>query len=235
MKLLKKMSTFVVALTFLFVFSIKANAAESYKVGDKVLFGDFGGHVIENSDSNSNTVKVFVDGWNKSKEDWESYWDKKLQKDGVTSGIYWDTDKIDNVYKSQIKNLNNYALDGTNYEMIVKLLGVESNDYGEYVISSDSELVKKYSWLFNSNIYGGELKNIHHFKCNEVRSDFGETEECGQYVGTYLVRYKKDEKRDIDADYPVYFGTRASDYIITTSVQASCTVRQQFCTYYNNG
>lgn len=74
MKLMKKMSKIVVAFCFLFIFGITVNAAESYKVGDKVLFGDFGGHVIENSDSNSNTVKLFVDGWNKSKEEWDEYW-----------------------------------------------------------------------------------------------------------------------------------------------------------------
>lgn len=153
MKLLKKMSTFVVALTFLFVFSIKANAAESYKVGDKVLFGDFGGHLIENSDSNSNTVKVFVDGWNKTKEEWDEYWLAYNDGNILNSSDFKYGIKV---IKEKIKNISEANMSFNDFEKVginVKKFNDGTTDY--YYIDDEIPewlLSKNYNFLGTGNL-----------------------------------------------------------------------------------
>ena len=158
------MSTFVVALTFLFVFSIKANASESYKVGDKVLFGDFGGHVIEDSDSNSNTVKVFVDGWNKTPEEWQEYWTNKfINSDGYIN--YSDIDMV-GIIKNSVNNKNGFDISYANINDLKSVINISKYTY-EYTYEYNGEThigTKDFyytnseipSWLLedNYNLYG---------------------------------------------------------------------------------
>lgn len=206
MKLLKKMSAFVVAFTFLFVFSIKANAAEKeYKVGDKVLFGDFGGHVIEDSSSSSNTVKVFVDGWNKTPDEWYKFWNSKLA-DSLSGK--WDLSKVESVYKASLDNLTGVSFrdigfnDLKSYVTLYPLKFTWSTDksittYDEN--NSTNELMELVyikdnvdSWIIYPNIYSHEAKI--EYKCIEngtlTSENVSTASTCNQYVlGVYQTNY----------------------------------------------
>lgn len=84
----------------------KAAGYDSYKIGDAVIFGEIGGHVFEDSDASSSTVRVFVDGWNKTKSEWDAWWEEYAKTKGksVEDVIFYNFD-----WENNIKNKTNFS------------------------------------------------------------------------------------------------------------------------------
>lgn len=172
---MKKFSIILVGFLFTIIGlpNINAEEYESYNIGDAVIFNGIGGHVIDKSDSSSSTVKVFVDGWNKTKDEWDAYWDKYSIKMGYKNfASLLNANDGNNFFDSLIVNKNNYQFEDATVSLLDEFVDINFidskywNDYEDepvnggwisgsenpglqYVISPNSNVP---SWMIIDNI-----------------------------------------------------------------------------------
>ena len=179
---MKKFSIILLVFLFTIVGLPNANAEsyESYNIGDAVIFNGIGGHVIEDSDSSNSTVKVLVDGWNKTKDEWGETFsiNYDIVEAGSTYETYFTGSSLPEYIESNLKDKSNYKIEKANLDLLDKFV-----DLGKYF--TDWELsvgvVIFYGYNYevignlpefmlskNINIYGHsrELPNIDNIKGN---------------------------------------------------------------------
>ena len=160
---MKKFS--IILLVFLFTIvglpNVNAESYESYNIGDAVIFNGIGGHVIEDSDSSNSTVKVLVDGWNKTKDEW-----------GETFSVNYDLGGLDYIFsgsslteyiESNLKDKSNYKIEMANVKLLDKFVDFKSVKYGD--AWGDGSIIgnlPEFMLSKNINIYGHSKILVEH-------------------------------------------------------------------------
>ncbi len=137
--------------------NVNAESYESYNIGDAVIFNGVGGHVIEDSDSSSDTVKVIVDGWNKTKKEWFDYWNGLICPGKTSNCDLYSYVKDRNVIAELIGI--DIETEGVDLADLDKFLDFENYSYevedwwaGTVVVNDPKIKGDIPSWLLSSNI-----------------------------------------------------------------------------------